>query len=94
VAGAASARPSLTSAPWQGPLRGATTRAGWLARRLAGWEADAARAIENDESTNVPSDLFTDARRSNDGRPGSHRQSDLWVTLEGETMIGPAADAR
>ena len=69
-------------------------RAGWLARRLARWEADAARAIEIDESTNAMADLFADASRSNDVRPDSRRQSDLWVTLEGETMIGPAADAR
>ena len=69
-------------------------RAGWLARRLARWEADAARAIEIDESTNAVADLFTDASRSNDIRPDSRRQSGLWVTLEGESMIGPTADAR
>ena len=94
VAGTASAPPSLTSTPWQGPLRGRMARAGWLARRLARWEADAARAIEIDESTNAVADLFTDASRSNDIRPDSRRQSGLWVTLEGESMIGPTADAR
>ncbi|AMY12764.1 RNA polymerase-associated protein RapA [Luteitalea pratensis] len=93
VAGDSSGPPDLTSAARQGAMRGRVTRAVWLVRRLTRWEADAARAIEMDESMNAMPDLFADAPHGHEIRP-TRRQPDLWATLEGETMIGPAAGVR
>ena len=93
AAGNSAAPPELATTPWRGPLRGRLSRARWLVRRLARWDNDAARAIEIETAARAVTDLFADASRNSDIRPAG-RQSDLWVTLEGETMIGLARDRR
>ena len=87
--------PSLTSAPWQGPLRGSdgTRRMAGASPRRVGKPTPRVQS-RSTSRRHAMADLFADASRSSDIRPDRRRQSDLWVTLEGETMIGPAADAR
>jgi hypothetical protein len=80
----------FTAAACRQPLRVHLTRARWLVHRLSRWDRDAAHAIEIDTAGHATPDLFADVPRGDDIGYAA-RQSDVHVSLDVETTIGPAA---
>ena len=94
VARSAAGRPEMQPTQWRDSLRSRIARARWLVGRLTRWENDATRAIELEASMSATRDLFADASAREHDLPPAHRQSALWLTLEGDAIIGPAAGTR